>query len=327
MLAAQITAPRTLELREVPTPEPEAGQVRVRIAGCGICASNVPPWEGRPWFDYPMPPGFPGHEAWGEVDATAPDVQGVQPGQRVAILSQHAYAEYDISPAELTIPLPENLNGSPVPAEPVGCAMNVFRRMDVRSGQTVAIVGVGFLGAMLIGLCREAGARVIAISRRHWALELAGSLGAHAVVSMHETHQAIEDVAALTDGIGEFNNTQGWCERVIECTGKEAPLRLASEICAVGGRLGIAGFHQDGDRQIDMQLWNWRGLEVINTHERAAETAVQGMRDGLATIAAGRLDLRPLLTHRYSFRDLADGLDAASNRPEGFLKGYITTGA
>ena len=58
-----------------------------------------------------------------------------------------------------------------MPLEPFGCALNIFRRSDIRAGQTVAIVGIGFLGAILTSLASHAGARVIAISRRQESLD------------------------------------------------------------------------------------------------------------------------------------------------------------
>ena len=72
--AAVIAAPGEIELREIEFREPVAGEVRVRLEGCGACASNVPVWEGRPWFAYPFEPGAPGHEAWGRVDAVGAGV-------------------------------------------------------------------------------------------------------------------------------------------------------------------------------------------------------------------------------------------------------------
>jgi len=70
MKVARLTGPRTMRVDDEPRPEPSARQVRVRVEGCGLCGSNLPPWSGRPWFSYPMPPGAPGHEPWGLIDAT-----------------------------------------------------------------------------------------------------------------------------------------------------------------------------------------------------------------------------------------------------------------
>src|SRR5215218_1066734 len=82
MRAAVVTSPGCVEVREVPLPTPNDNEVRIQIEGCGVCASNLPPWEGREWFRYPMAPGQLGHEAWGEVDRVGPGVRQLRPGDR-----------------------------------------------------------------------------------------------------------------------------------------------------------------------------------------------------------------------------------------------------
>jgi D-arabinose 1-dehydrogenase-like Zn-dependent alcohol dehydrogenase len=84
------------------------------------------------------------------------------------------------------VPLPEALAGQPFPGEPLGCAMNIFRRSEIAPGQTVAIVGIGFLGAILTRLASEAGARVIAVSRRPFSLEIARAMGAAETIPMDD---------------------------------------------------------------------------------------------------------------------------------------------
>src|SRR3954447_3235298 len=113
MRAAVITAPGHLEIREAPVPKPRSREVRVKIQGCGVCASNIPPWEGREWFHYPFAPGQLGHEAWGIVDAVADDVMHFSVGERVAMLSEKAYAEYDVAREDQVIPLPDALMDMP----------------------------------------------------------------------------------------------------------------------------------------------------------------------------------------------------------------------
>ncbi|MCR5862037.1 alcohol dehydrogenase catalytic domain-containing protein [Flavobacterium sp. J372] len=173
MQAAVITAPGQVEIATVPIPEPGMGEVRVKLEGCGLCASNIPVWEGREWFSYPVAAGNPGHEGWGYIDALGAGVAGIKVGERVAFLSNNAYAQYDIAKADEIVVLPDFLNGKPFPGEPLGCAMNIFSRSDIRRGQTIAIVGAGFLGAILIQLAKSAGATVIAISQREFSLETA----------------------------------------------------------------------------------------------------------------------------------------------------------
>jgi threonine dehydrogenase-like Zn-dependent dehydrogenase len=315
MRAAVIERPGVAALADVATPSPGAGQVLVAIEGCGVCGSDLPVWEGRDWFDYPREPGSPGHEGWGRVAAVGAGVRGLSEGERVAAISYRADADYDLAEASRVVPLPPELDGHPFPGEPLGCAMNVMRRSGVRDGETVAVVGTGFLGALICRLAASAGARVIAVSRRAFALSAARQMGAHETVPLDD--EALARVEELTGG--------ALCDRVFEVTGKAAPLDLAGRLTRVRGTLVIAGFHQDGRREVDMQLWNWRGIDVINAHERDPEVYVAGVRAAVAAVAGGTLDPTPLYTHEFALPDLGRALTTASDRPDGFLKALVRT--
>jgi threonine dehydrogenase-like Zn-dependent dehydrogenase len=316
MRAAVVTGPGKVRVDDVARPEPGPGQVRLRLAGSGVCASNLTPWAGPEWMQFPTEPGALGHEGWGVIDAVGAGVEGLQAGQPVAALSYHAYAEYDVADAAAVVPLPDALAGQPFPGEPLGCAMNIFRRSEIAPGQTVAIVGIGFLGAILTRLASEAGARVIAVSRRPFSLEVARAMGAAETIPMADHEGIIGAVKELTGG--------AFCDRVIEAVGKQWPLDLSAELTRERGRLIIAGYHQDGPRQVNMQLWNWRGLDVINAHERDPEVYMAGIRAAVAAVTSGRLDPRPLYTHVYPLERLGEALDATRDRPEGFLKALVT---
>jgi threonine dehydrogenase-like Zn-dependent dehydrogenase len=315
MLAARLTAPGRVALEPVAVPLPGPGEVRIRLQGTGVCASNLAPWAGTEWMRYPTEPGALGHEGWGVVDALGEGVQGIAQGQRVAALSYHAYAPWDLARADQVLPLPASLDGVPFPGEPLGCALNVHRRSGISSGHTVAVVGIGFLGALLVRLAVESGARVIAISRRPGSLELARRMGADEVIPMDDHHAIIERVSALTGG--------SFCDRVIEAVGKQWPLDLAAELTRERGRLVIAGYHQDGPRQVNLQLWNWRGLDVINAHERDPRAYLDGMRAAVDAVVSGRVDPSPLYSHRYPLSRLADALNDTRDRPGNFVKALI----
>ena len=315
MPAAVVTAPGKLEIQDVSLPQPAAGQILVRLEGCGVCVSNVPPWEGKPWFHYPMEPGALGHEGWGRVAALGAGVTGFANGERVAMLSGHAYAEYDVADVGAVVRLPHALDTEPFPAEPLGCAVNIFRRSAVSAGDPVAIVGVGFLGLLLVQLAAAAGARVIALARRESVLRLAGEMGAAHTVAMDDHWRIIEEVKTLTGGT--------FCDVVIEATGKPWPLDLAAELTRERGRLVVAGYHQDGPQQVNMQLWNWRGLDVINAHERDPQVYLDGMNRAVADVQKGTLNPAPLYSHRFPLGDLDDALRLCAERPEGFLKALV----
>lgn len=315
MRAAVITGPGRVRVTHLARPEPGAGEVLVRIEGSGVCGSNAPVWEGRSWFEYPQPPGTPGHEGWGRIEAVGEGVEGLVVGQRVAALSYRAFAEYDIAPADCVVPLPAALDDIPFPGEALGCAFNVCRRAGFEAGQTVAVVGVGFLGAVVVQRAVRAGAEVIAISRRASALEAARRYGAAETITLENHDAVVERVRSLTDGQG--------CDVVVEAVGLQWPLDLAGELTRERGRLVIAGYHQDGKRQVDLQLWNWRGLDVINAHERAAAAYVRGMREAVEAVASGDLDPTPLFTHAFPLGRIGEALHALRERPAGFMKALV----
>ncbi len=315
MKAAVVAAPGHVQVLEVPIPEPKAGEVRVRLQGCGVCASNLSPWAGQPWFEYPLEPGRLGHEGWGTIDALGPNVEGFDIGQRVAMLSNHAYAEFDVAPLNSLVALPAELSDADFPGEPLGCALNIWKRCGVKAGDTVAIVGIGFLGALLTRLATNAQARVIAISRRPFSLDVAKSMGATEVIEMDDHWRILDEVKKLTQ--------EKMCDVVIEAVGKQWPLDLAAELCKERGRLIIAGYHQDGPRTVNMQEWNWRGLDVINAHEREHQVYIDGIAQVAQLVASGELEPSSLYTHRFPLEQLAQALDATRDRPDGFLKALI----
>jgi threonine dehydrogenase-like Zn-dependent dehydrogenase len=317
MQAAVISGPQQASFQSIEPPEPGPGQILVRMEGSGVCASSLPLWEGREWFTYPQPPGAPGHEGWGRVAALGEGVTGLKEGDRIAALTYRAHAEYDIAEAKAVLKLPDALADTAVLGEPLGCATNIFQRADIKAGQTVAIVGIGFLGALLTQLAKHAGARVIALSRRPFSLEFAQQAGADHTLLLDDHWKILEKVKALTDG--------KWCERVIECTGLQWPLDLAGELTAERGRLVIAGYHQDGLRQVNLQLWNWRGIDVINAHERDPQAYVDGMKRAVDWMTQGIMDPTPLYTHRLPLDRLGEALELTRTRPDGFMKALVTT--
>jgi NADPH:quinone reductase len=317
--AAVLTAPRQTKVADADIPRPVRGEVRVRLEGCGICASNLAVWEGRPWFDYPRPPGSPGHEGWGRVDALGSGVSDLEIGQRVALISGAAYAEYDIAPRAGVVRLPPELDAEPFPGEPLGCVMNVFERSDVGRGQCIAIVGAGFMGLLLAQLCARAGAYVLVLSRRAYALQLSRKMGAHETLQISDGDDRRQAALQLSSGRGY--------DRVIEVAGVQSTLDLASALVAERGRLVIAGYHQDGKREVDMQQWNWRGIDVINAHERSVQRYAMGIKRAIAAVLEERMNPFPLLTHSFGMDALDGAFDMMRTRPDGFIKAVLRTGA
>jgi threonine dehydrogenase-like Zn-dependent dehydrogenase len=315
MIAAVLTRPKTIELLQVDEPPLNNNEVKVKVQGCGICASSIPLWEGREWFTYPVNAGAPGHEGWGVVEEIGDGVQHLQTGDAVAFLSNNSYAEYDIAREGSIVKLPPSLAGKPFPAEPLGCAMNIFERSNISKDDTVAIVGIGFLGALLCQLAKHAGAKVIAISRREFSLEFANKYGADHRIQLSSTWEVASKVSEITGG--------AFCSRVIEATGKQEGLDIATEIVGEGGRMIVAGYHQDGLRQVDMQKWNWKGIDVINAHERKSERYLHGMELAIDAVVGGIIHPDLLYTNIMSLDQLNEGFKMTATRPDGFMKALV----
>jgi D-arabinose 1-dehydrogenase-like Zn-dependent alcohol dehydrogenase len=209
MKAVQVSKPGgNFELVERNIPEPARGQVRIKVEACGICHSDAIIKDGHwPGLQYPR---IPGHEIAGRIDAVGEGVTQWRAGQRVgvgwhgghcficdpcrrgdfvlcknekitALSHDGGYAEYMISPAEAVAAMPDDLSADE--AAPLLCAgitvFNALRNSGARSGDVVAVQGIGGLGHLGIQYARQMGFRTIAIGRGADKQPLASKLGAH----------------------------------------------------------------------------------------------------------------------------------------------------
>jgi threonine dehydrogenase-like Zn-dependent dehydrogenase len=313
MKAAQFIKPGCIDIVEVPRPAPKDKQVLIKMEGCGICGSNIPMWEGREWFNYPAEPGNPGHEGWGVVESVGQNVEEFSPGDRVTMLSYNAFAEYDIAEKSAVVKLPES-DGLNFPGEPLGCAMNIFSRSNIKIGDVVAVIGIGFMGALITQLASKSGAEVISISRRQFSLDIAKKMGADYTIKMDDHWKIIDKVKNISK--------EALCTHVVEAVGLQWPLDLAGDIVREGGRLIIAGYHQDGLRKINMQQWNWKGIDIISAHERKQNKYIDGMKKAVNAVKKNILTPSELYSE-FNFEDINKAFDTAVKRPDGFIKAVI----
>jgi threonine dehydrogenase-like Zn-dependent dehydrogenase len=220
-------------------------------------------------------------------------------GQRVTGLLWNGLAELGVAREDHLL----GIDG-PVLGEPLACAMNVLRRAG--SADLVAFVGFGYLAALCAQLL-PTGTRWIALSRRDESRALALSLGAEAAHPFDRVPPELWDTVPL----------------VIEAAGVQQTLDYATWLTAYGGRLIVAGYHADGPRTVNMQSWNWKGIDVINAHDRQPDVFVRALRDGLGLVTERGLDLPRLQTHEFELNEAADAFRAAERHPAGFLKAVV----
>src|ERR1700690_737958 len=272
MKAVQVSKPGgNFEFVERNIPEPARGQVRVKVEACGICHSDAIVKEGVwPGLQYPR---IPGHEIAGRIDAVGDGVTQWKPGQRVgvgwhgghcficdpcrrgdfklcknekitALSHDGGYAEYMISPAEAVAARPDDLPADE--AAPLLCAgitvFNALRNSGARSGDLVAVQGIGGLGHLGIQYARQMGFRTFAIGRGKDKEALARKLGAAHYVD-----------TAAGDPVAELQKFGG--ARVILATAPDSKSMSALVVgLAPDGKLVIVGATADPLSVTPLQL-------------------------------------------------------------------------
>lgn len=277
----------------------------VKISACGVCGSDVNAWVGVPGIEYPLAPGAPGHETTGTVAAVGPGVDSAWCGQRVTGLMWNGFAEYGIAETANLVVLPREV--PEILGEPLACAANVVRRASIRPGDDVAIVGFGYLAALVVQCLPDSHAPWIAVARRESSRELAIRLGAAAAYDFAEIRPDAWDHFPV----------------VIEATGAQQPLDFATWLTAYAGRLVIAGYHADGPRTVNMQSWNWKGLDVINAHEREPARYVEALQGVMPRVLCSEIRTQALHTHDWSLADVAAAFAATEVHPPGFTKALV----
>jgi L-iditol 2-dehydrogenase len=303
MRVAVLNAPRRLELVEQPVREPGPGEVLLRVASCGVCASELDMWEGRSDVEYPR---FPGHEVSGVVERG----DGFEPGDRVAAwVTERGFADYVIVKAEYCFPAGD------VPldvalAEPLACAVNAVELAAPALGDDVVIVGAGFMGNLVQKLVQLKGPReLIVVDTRPDALERARRLGATQILDARD--EALYDIEA---------------DVAFEVTGAQPALDTLADVTRMGGKVVIVGFHQGGIRELPLGAWNWMAYEIVNAHFRDVGTIMRGMRQGMRLLTSGRIVLDDLVTHRFDLARVNEAFATAAEKPPGFVKATVTMG-
>ena len=254
-----------LELQEVPTPEPGAGELRVRVGAFGINRADILQRRGM----YPAPPGspedIPGIEFAGEVDALGPDVAGVEVGDRVmGIVGGGSYAEYLITHSSHVVPIPEELPVEEAAAIPEAfiTAHDALERLEVTADEWVLVHAVGSgVGTAALQLIAARNARCIGTSRTAKKLVRAEQLGMFA---------------------GIDTSTDEFVPRILEITGSgvDAAVDLIGgslfpatlEAMALRGRVIVVGLTAGTRAEVDLRVLMGKRLRVQGTVLRSRST-------------------------------------------------------
>lgn len=281
------TASGGLILRERPVPEPGPGEVLVRVEFCGLCSSDLGYLAGSPAEGRHL-----GHEVVGRVETAVGDVR---PG-RYAVQTSEGFGEHVVVAPSALVPVPEGLQPRfAALAEPVACAvMAADRSVRTPPPTRALLVGAGFMGLVLVRLLAARGVAVTALDPDAGARSAALAMGAEVAVTPDR----------LT-GEADF-------DLVLECVGNQAALDTAVRHVAIGGLLSIVGYHQSagGLRTFDTRTLNFRGVDIVNAHERDEAMIGRAMARALVLLSRGILDASVLVTDTTPLSGLPALIDA-----------------
>ena len=271
MRYSQLVAPRPSEVVEGPAAEPGRGEILVRVRASGVCASELHSWaDGRPGYPHRF-----GHEPMGTVVAAGLGVTRFREGDRVTGLFQGAYADFCLVREDVLLPVPDEITEESALGEPMACLVNAQRRTPVGLADRIALIGLGYMGLGMLQLLKLRGpSRIVTIDVREEAREAALALGAD---EAHEPTQLPAEYKLMT--FNDWESDRGF-DVVIEASGTQPGLTLAGKLVRSHGVLSILGYHQGGPREVEVGMWNWKAIDVVNAHVRRRADLMESMRIG-----------------------------------------------
>lgn len=296
-----------LEVVDLHVPDPGPGEVQLQGAYGGICSWDQYTFRHGTGGEFPAPPG---HEGVGYVTKIGPGVTGLREGDRVVGRSfAHAYN----MDARRAYVIPD----SKIPdeqwiVEPVSCVVTGLDRCELRAGDRVVVIGCGFMGLMLVqGLGHSFAEQIIGIDINPQRLELAKRFGAT------ETFDARDE--GFAERVKELYSRE--IDTVVDCTGVQQGLDMATEIVKIGGRILLFGWNR-GPTTFDGSAWHMGGYTVINSSPDSAVRDV--FPPAIRLLLHGIIDLEPLITHVVDLEDYGDLMEriAGGQEPD-YIKGVV----
>ncbi len=312
MQTAILTA-NGFRLADAEKPQPGPGEVLVKTVSCGVCGGDLQQYRDRANLGS-NGETLLGHEGSGVVEAVGEGVTAFSAGDVVTSL-EGGYADYFTCREDLLLKVPEGIDPMIALGEPVACCVHAVNRFPDVYGKTAAVVGCGFMGLICLQLLKIRGAEeVVAIDLHEGRRSMALQLGASRAISPAE--------------LPDFDPDDGLFDIVVEAAGAQSAVDLSTELVTQHGSLNLVGYHESGDgqRTVNMQLWNFKAIDVHNGHVRRMDEKLDAMRDGLELMRQGLLATGPLVS-RYSLDDVQDAFSDFAAAKEGLFKAVLIPGS
>jgi len=338
MRAAVLHQPRDVRLEQRQVPEPASGEVLVRVRAVGVCGSDVHYYmEGRIGRRVVEKPLILGHESAGDVVALGPGVSHIAVGARVALEPgvpcrrcrfcmsgrynlcpdvtfmatppvDGAFVEYIAWPADFVYPLPDNLDyAAGALMEPLAVGMHAVRRARLVPGWTVLVMGGGPIGQLALLAAKAAGAGRIGLADlENQRLKMASQLGADFTINPRQTSIS-EGVSAAMGGDGP--------DLVIEAAGSAQTVQQGVELVRRGGTVVWIGLPGTDPCPVSVLQAINKEVDILGIYRYA-----NVYRHAICLAASGKIDLSPLVTHRFPLEEARRALDTVVEQKSSAMK-------
>ncbi|MBN2371621.1 MAG: alcohol dehydrogenase catalytic domain-containing protein [Vicinamibacteria bacterium] len=331
-MAAVLHGREDVRIEEIAVDEPGPGEVLLRIEAALTCGTDAKVFRRGYHARMIVPPAVFGHEAAGVIEAAGEGVVGFAPGDPVVMANSApcgfceycqtgraslcedllfwngAYAELTIIPERIVqknlLHRPPNVQAHEAALiEPLACAIHGLDECVIRKGDSVAVIGAGPLGLMLLVLARKQGLSVVVAGRSLDGLERAKALGAHEVVSKRHGDLGSQ-LRAISPGRQGFS-------LVIEAIGTSETIEAALSVVRKGGQINLFGGSAAGTTaSLDVERAHYQENRLFGTFHHTPET----IRRALELVAAGAVNPNEFIEGEEPLRALPRVLKEMTQR-------------
>ena len=329
-----LTGRKEVRLEDRPEPEARPGWVVVRLASASLCGTDQHQYDGRIATPYPR---VPGHDFAGTVESVGEGVDDAVVGETFAIKPSvpcgecaaceaghlrdctrkrlmglwldGCLAEKVEVPRVNLVPVPDGVEPWQASLlEPLAVAFNAVDRLQIRLGDTVVVLGQGPIGLALTRMCALSGAgRLVVTDAREDPFEVSRAYGATDCLDVRST-DVQQAVADMTDGVG--------ADVVIETSGYPSSSALLLPLTRKEGKACHIGWADDLP-PLDVKTIMKQTLTVFGVGGNGGRGQYER---SLELIRSGRIDLEPVVTHRYSLDEVADAFTTMDTKAGGAIK-------
>ncbi len=326
MKAVVYDAPESYSVREIPTPEPGPGQVRIKVGQVGVCGTDLHIHHGDFMAEFPL---IPGHELVGTIDRLGAGVDRFRVGEQVSVNPNVAcgecdyclagrpilcsglkgmgsnfpgfFAEYAVVDHTLVFSVDGLEPDTAVFTEPAACAMHGLESLAPRPGSTALVFGAGPTGLLLAQFLKTGGlARVVVAAPTAFKLDTARALGVDDTVLLDRT-----DPSASVPALRDASGTDGY-DYVIEATGSTVIGNLCVPLTRNGGTVLVYGVTR-ADEVVRFHPFDVFRREITI---RGSFAEITSFAAAIRALRGGRARTDGIITHRFCLDDYGLALKA-----------------